>query len=493
MLRILGFLREVVLAATYGAGVVSDAFVIAMTLPGIVLAVIAGAINTLYIPQYNNIEGDKSNFTNTLLTLLFIAGLIFSITLSLFPETLVYIFASNIAPDAFRLATTFLQIMVWSAIPLLLTGIFRSYLQMKSMFFMAMISDALVNIFVISFILASNYSRNLILLGIGSVIGNVASMSVLMLLSRRNGLKYRPRLDLNDEHVKMLFRLTLPLLLTTAVSEINQIVDKNLASSLVSGTVSSLSYAGKINAVIISLIGGSMGIALFPKASELAASGDIDRLKRQFIMCFKNLFPLLLPMTVGMFLMAQPIIRILLERGAFEPEDTRRTAECLQMYTLGIIAANFNNLVTRVFHALRQTKWPAVMSAISITVGIILNLLFIKTMQHRGLALATSISTTLCFVLMLITLRKRIGLLGMRSQLPEFAKITTASLIMGALVWFAMRLFAVMNSNYINGLIKSLLIAGGGALIYFIILAVLRVEWIWNIAAYIKKFSQRRF
>jgi putative peptidoglycan lipid II flippase len=452
-----------------------------MTVPGIVLTVISGTVTAVYIPQYSNIKGDKNQFTSSLLTLLSLAGLVFSVIFSIFPQALVYVFAANISPESFALASTFLRMMVWSAIPLLLAGIFRAYLQAKAIFFVAMISDALINLFAVVSILGSKMTGSLALMGIGAVVGNTASTLMLVFFCHRNDLRYRPRLELRDERIQSMFRLMLPLAFSSAVLEINQIVDKNLASSLISGMVSSLNYAVKINNVITALVGAAIMTALFPKMSELAAKDDLPALKRHLNTCINHLLPLLLPLTVGLVLMAQPVIRILLERGAFVPGDTLRTAECLQMYAIGLLAANLNPLLTRAFYAMRQAKRPAILSAVSVAVGIALNLLLIGSLQHRGLALATSVSNTLCMILLLISLRKKIGALGLRTQLGEMGKIVFATAAMSVFVVVAMRFCPILTGSYTQCLLWTVLIAGAGAVLYGGLLLLLRVQVIWSL------------
>jgi putative peptidoglycan lipid II flippase len=193
------------------------------------------------------------------------------------------------------------------------------------------------------------------------------------------------------------------------------------------------------------------------------------------------LLPLLLPLTVGMVFMAQPIIRILLERGAFVPGDTLRTAECLQMYAIGLLAANVNPLLTRAFYAMRQAKLPAVLSAVSVAVGIVMNLLLIGPLQHRGLALATSVSNTLCAVLLLVMLRKKIGALGLRSQRGEPGKIVFATAVMGVFVVVAMRFSPILTVSYTQCLLWTVLIAGAGAVLYGALLLLLRVQVVWSL------------
>jgi putative peptidoglycan lipid II flippase len=393
----------------------------------------------------------------------------------------VSLFASGLEPEAFELAARLLRIMVWSAIPMLLTGIFRAFLQARNIFFAAVISDALINLLAVLSILAGKAAGNLALLGVGAIAGNAASMLMLVILCIKKGLQYRPNLDLRDEHITEMFKLMLPLALSSAVLEINQIMDKNLASALLSGTVSALNYSVKVNNVVTALIGSAVGVALFPKMSELAADGDIASLKKYVSRCITSLFPVIPPLTVGIVLMAKPAIHILLERGAFDPEDTARTAECLQMYALGLLAANMSPLVTRAFYSMKKSATPSVVSAVSVAVGIALNLALIGPMGHRGLALATSAANTLCFTMLLVALRKKAGTLGLRPHWIEFCKVSAAAALMGASVWFAMRQTPILDGSYAQCLLWMVLIAGGGSVLYAAALLVMRAEPLWGI------------
>jgi putative peptidoglycan lipid II flippase len=487
MLRILGLFREVTLAAVYGAGIVSDAFVIAMTIPGIVLLVVSNAVIATYIPQYASHYGDKNLFTSNLLTLLFFVGFIFAFIFAVFPQALVYLFASKIAPDTFEIAAKLLCLMVWAAIPLLLIGVFRAYLQIKKIFFIAIVSDTLINISIICSIVLSKFTGSLILLGVGSVLGNFMSMTVLIAFCRKNEFHYHPRLDIHDEHIKNMLKLMLPIMLSSAVLEINQIVDKNLASSLVSGTVSTLNYSVKVNNVVTALVGTAVTTALFPRMSELAAGNNIPMLKKNLVDCAVTLLPLLLPLTVGMVMLSKPLVQILLERGAFEPEDTQRTAECLQMYALSIFASNLAPLFVRAFYAMKQAKFPAILSAISVTTGIILKFLIVGSFQHRGLALGTSIANILYAALLLITLRRKVGALGLRRQASELTKIFFATIVMGIFVWFMILRSPIMSGIYSQSLLWLTITVGISVALYGTLLLLLKVKTAMTIISKLRK------
>jgi putative peptidoglycan lipid II flippase len=219
------------------------------------------------------------------------------------------------------------------------------------------------------------------------------------------------------------------------VVEINQIIDRSLASSLASGTVSALNYASKVNNVFSALMGAAIGTAFYPKMSELAAAGDTDALKAQITNGIKLLLPILVPLALGLILLAEQLVRILLERGAFRPEDTARTAQCLRLYAIGLLAGNLNPLLSRAYYAQQKTRLVAVLSAISVAIGIALDFLLIGPLQARGLALATSVSTTISFVLYYVFLRRTFGPLRFFTNRLEWLKFGLALSAMSGFVW----------------------------------------------------------
>jgi putative peptidoglycan lipid II flippase len=326
-------------------------------------------------------------------------------------------------------------------------------------------------------ILTGRVTGNSAVLGMGPVAGNILSLVALACACAKKGLSYHPLLNLKDEHLRSMFRLMVPLALSSAVLEVNQIIDKSLASSLAPGTVSSLNYAVKISNVITALIGTAIGTALYPKLSELAAEDNMDALKKYITNGLKGLLPLLLPLTVGVVLMAHPIIRILLERGSFNSRDTARTAECLQMYAIGILSANLNSLLTRAFYAMRQAKSLAVLSAASVVVGIAINFLLIGVLQHKGLALATSAANTLCFLMLLVSLRRKIGALGLRNHLSEIGKPMLASIVMGTYIVAMMKIVSMSTINsYFHCIIWTALISGSASALYCVVMIAMRTK-----------------
>jgi putative peptidoglycan lipid II flippase len=483
----IGFLREISLAAVYGAGTVSDSFVIAYTVPGMVLMLVAGSFSASYIPIYTGMVKGKRKFTNNVLTILACMGLLFSLVFTFFPQVLTYLFASQFDAERFSLTTALLRVMVWSAIPLLFTGILEGYLQIHKAFFFAAITSIPINIFVISSMWLSKASGMLTLLSIGTVVGFFSSMSMLLFTARRKGYTYRPMLDLRMPELRGMMILIAPIILSNLISELNQVVDRNFASMLVSGSVSSLNYANKLVGTVITLISGSLGTVLFPNLSELAASNDIDTIRHYISMGVKRLLPLFLPAATGLILMAEPLVKLLFEHGSFTVEDTIRTAECLRIYAFLIITSGIGWIVVRAFFAIRNTKSPAMISVTVIAVNAGLNALLVGVWKHQGLAFATVVASLISMVLLLTVLQRKLGSFGLFSDPKEWIKTLIALAIMGGVVFLGIQLLPVMADKFAVCAVSNAGLMLMAVVSYLFVHYILRTEFFREVIRIVRK------
>jgi putative peptidoglycan lipid II flippase len=252
-------------------------------------------------------------------------------------------------------------------------------------------------------------------------------------------------------------------------------VARNFASSLVSGSVSALNYASKAVGIFSAIFGLSLINALYPRLSELAAEGDTKGMRKYISSAIMMLTPLLLAVVVGIVLLAEPLTRIMFERGEFSPADTKRTAECLQMYAVLALSVGMEGIVSRGLYALHDTKTPAVISAVAIAVGIVLNFLLIGPLKHMGLALSTSLSSLLMLTLTLLATEKRLGSFELWANRKEWLKILFAVAVMGLIVGWGYRVLPVMAGGVWQTALWTMVLVLVGAGVYACALFALRV------------------
>lgn len=438
--RASGFLRELVLARQFGASTTSDAFVVAYTMPFVLLMGFASAIATIYIPMFLRVsaqsEAGGKHLSNNLVTILCLLGITASAIFMIYPQGIVRLFAIGFDTQTFELTVLLARIMMWSVTPILLTNLFSAYLQIQGSFFICGSYTLLVNACIIASLLSAEPGR-LSVLGFGVLGGYAAACILFIAVSYMKGFRYAPVLDLKTDETKTFLALFLPVFLNGAIQQINNLIDRSFASTLAAGTVSALNYSSKCQEFITAVFVASMVTVLFPQLSRLHNIGDHEQIKECLSQGMGVIALFILPVTVGLIVLARPMITLLFARGSFNEQDIQMTSECLVFYSIGLIGYNINPLLSKVFYALEDSKTPAINSAIAVGINILLNIILIKNLQHRGLALATSGASIIATVLLLVSLNKKLGTLNLRSTLLNSAKICAASLVMGSVVFAA--------------------------------------------------------
>jgi putative peptidoglycan lipid II flippase len=489
--KLTGFAREIVLAAFYGAGTTSDAFILAFTIPDMLLLFVSASVASSYIPMYYRTE-DKTKFTRSLMSYLLIIGLVFSAIFTAFPQVLARLFAAQADAETLALASYFLQYMVWSAPFILLTDIFNAQLEIYGNFFSAGIRSMWRNGVVILGLVIGAISGQNIYIAMAPVVGSALCVASLALACRKQGFAYRPEIVSHVSEIKQMLFIAAPIFLSTSVNEINTIVSKNFAASLSSGAISALNYSSKVHVLLVSLIGSPLIIVLFPHMSKLASDKRIGEIKNTLTRSILFLTGIMLPICIGAILLAQPLIRIMFQRGNFTEMDTVETASCLQMYALMLVTSSIISLLIRGFYVLKDAKIPARISIAAAGVNIAAVFLLAKPMGVQGLALATTMSSWFNAALLLVFLRKKLGHLGLRNNWAEFMKIAFASLFMGGGVWFIASKLPLMTTGTLWSLILCGVVAAVGAIVYATLLMFFRSKVAFEVAIMILKFIDQK-
>lgn len=478
--KIFGFFREIVLASKYGASSISDAFIIAHGMPTILLMGIAGALATSYIPTYTKLAaenlGKAKKMSYNLVTILIVAGMGLTVLFITFSKPLVQLFAVGFTGETLELTVSLAKVTMWTLVPILLINLLGAYLRMNGKFLLSSSFGIVVNLFVIATILLSSSTHTQIMAW-GMCLGFYASAGLVALQSYRLGFQYRPTLQWNTTMQEIL-RLCFPIFLSSTVLQVSKIIDRSFASMLSAGSVSAMNYASKLQEFIIAVFVNSLGMVIFPELSKLESTDDIGTLKKYAIEAINLMGFMIIPIMAGAMILSKPIVTILFMRGAFDDAAVAMTSESLWFYAIGFLAIGFNMVLTRVFYALRDTKTPAKNSILSVSLNILLNYLLVSSMAHKGLALATSLSGILTTILLLISLRKKIGPLGLRASLRELIKVLIATAVMSLSVvclnhWMQLRL--TPDSFLTHGVVL-LTCASMGAIVYYFMTLLLNVR-----------------
>lgn len=489
--KLLGFTRDVTLSYFYGASNISDAYLISVTIPLVIFSFIGTGINTGYIPMYSKIEQeygiDEGNkYTSNLVNILVIICTVIVIFGLLFTEQIVKVFASGFETETLKLTIQFTRISLFA---IYFTGavyIFSGFLQIKDNYIIPAIVGLPLNIIIILSITVSS-NTSIVVLAIGSVLAAASQVIILLPFIYKKGYRYKYIVDINDKHITDMAYIALPVIIGVSVNQINVLVDRTIASHIAVGGISALNYANKLNGFVQGIFVLSIVTVLYPIMSKMAAENNISSLKKSVSEAIVGINLLVIPATIGSMIFAEPIVRLLFGRGAFDAHAISMTSCALFFYSIGMLGYGLREVVSRVFYSLQDTKTPMINATIAVIINIILNIVLSRFLGIGGLALATSISAIFCTALLFINLRKKIGQFGIMSISISSIKILFSSFVMGVLAKFAY----VILANYISQDLSLIVSVGVGALVYFTIINFMNIEGVDVIVVAIKRKLRR--
>jgi putative peptidoglycan lipid II flippase len=431
--KVLGFFREVILANYFGATGISDAYLISQTIPVTIYAFITIAITTTYIPNYGKIEAENgieraNNFTLQLINLVLFMSAILAGAVLLFTKPIVKLFASGFSDEILSLAIDFTRISVISILVLGVFYILKAYLEYHNEFIIPSSLGIVYNTIIVISIVVS-YHSNIYLLAIGSLLA--AIIQLLILIFRvRNRIRYKLSLNLKDKYIRHVVIQSVPVMLSISANEVNVIVDRTLASNLVIGGISSLTYANKLNQLVLGVFVLSIITVIYPKLSKFIAAKRYN----EFIAITRNsilvISGIVIPSSIGLMILARPIVKLFFFRGNFDLAALEMTSSALIFYSIGMIGFAIREIFSRIFYSMGNTRIPVRNSVIAVIINILLNILLSKYLGLSGLALATSLSAIIATLLLVKDFRKIMDI-GLRDLIRDTGKICIASLIMG--------------------------------------------------------------
>jgi len=259
--------------------------------------------------------------------------------------------------------------------------------------------------------------------------------------------------------------------------QINHIVDKTLASRLVAGSISALTYAGRTKQIVSSLFLASLVTVVYPKISDYLARDEKKKLQATMTYSINLILLIVIPALTGLIILNRPIIQTLFFRGAFTERNVFMTSSALVFYSIGLAGSGMSLLVNKVYFAMNDSFTPMKMGFLTVALNIILNLLLVGPMGHNGLALATSIAGTFSATLLFWGLRKKKISVEYRRISKVFLKATFSSIIMGVVVFLLSNNFVEIAKGEASWqFVKLIAVCGIGAIVYGLLLYIFKVE-----------------
>jgi putative peptidoglycan lipid II flippase len=500
--RVFGLLRDMVIAAIFGANWMSDAFWVAFRIPNTLSRLLGeGSLTASFIPVFTEYLQKKTK--DEALELVYNAFTILSIILA-FVSVLGIIFSPLIVgliapgfisePRQFALAVFLNRLMFPYIFVISLGALCMGILNSFRRFASPALSPVMLNISIIvaALTLRPFFAEPITALAIGVLIGGVLQLSLQWPFLRKSGVKLKVRFNFRHPGLKQIGLLMIPAMLGAGITTINVFVGTILASMLPGGSVTYLFYADRIVELPLGVFAIAIGTASLPSFSRHVAAGNIDELKASISFSLRLMLFLTVPATFALMALNLPIISVLFQRGAFNTQAAIYTGQALFFYGMGLWAFSVVRVFVATFYSLQDAKWPMRAAIISFVVNLLVSVALMYPMKHKGLALATSLAAIVNVIILGIVLKKKIGPFLDRNFYFSTFKIITSSIVM----WGAIMLIDVFlpwnsSSSFRSRLIYLLTTITAGAATFFICSYLLKSPEMHSIIRLLKKRFNR--
>jgi putative peptidoglycan lipid II flippase len=442
--RIFGFLRDVVIAGYFGAGLASDAFFVAFRIPNLLRRLFAeGSLTIAFIPvftEYLSNKGEDEAFELAgaairMLSVVLAAAAVIGMVIA---PLIVHVIAPGFAasPEKYRLTVALTRMMFPYIFFIGLVALFMGILNVLDHFAAPALAPVFLNLAMIASVLflSPHLAEPVFGLAVGVLVGGVLQLVLQLPFLVRKGLRFWKKASLFHTGLIKIGRLMAPAVFGAAVYQINIFISTLLASFLSQGSVSYLYYADRMVQFPLGIFAIATATAVLPSLSRQAAARDYDALRDTFAHAMRLVLFITVPSMVGLIILRVPIIELLFKRGAFDMNTARMTAVALLYYAIGLWAFSSVRIVVSLYYALQDARTPVQMAVISVMVNIGLGILLMGPLQHGGLALATSVASMVNLSLLIWALRKKIGFLGWRNFVFSTLKTLLCSTVMGLAV-----------------------------------------------------------
>ncbi|MCW5198456.1 murein biosynthesis integral membrane protein MurJ, partial [Desulfobulbus sp. F3] len=439
-----------------------------------------GALSAAFVTVFSDYDTNKGSeatwrlasnvlvFLSMLLSLIVLLGMVFA-------GPIVRLLAPDFAEVAGKAELTALmtQIMFPFLILVALAAAVMGMLNTKGKFFVPAMSSSFFNIGSIiggvsfSWLLPKFGQPAIVGMAWGTLLGGLLQLLAQLPELGKTGFRFLPLLNLRDPGLRRILWLMLPATIGLSATQINVFVNTNFAASCMEGSVSWLNYAFRLVQLPIGVFGVAFSIAAMPVLARQAAQKDLAGLRQTFSSSLIMVFSLTIPATVGMILLAHPIIRLIFEHGAFTARDTAFTAEALVCYSCGLYAYSAVKIMVPVFYALNDTKYPVISSFVAVIINILFITLTIDSLSFRAIALATFCSMSLNFLFLGFMLHRKLAGFSLKHLGAGTLKILLASTVMaGGLIGLKMLLYSLLKGRISMQLVGVAVQIGGASLLY---------------------------
>ena len=493
--KILGLVRDRILAHMFGAGEILDSYFASFRIPDLIFnTLILGALASAFVPVFvklNKKDKDRAIYVsnsvlNIVTFLLIFISLIIIIKLNFFVRLLV----PGFNDFQFALTVRLTRIMLFSIIIFGASNVMSSLLNSYRSYFFYSLAPVFYNIGIIVGIIFSQY-YGYDFLAWGVILGASLHFIIQFFAVYRKGWRYKWIFDFRDEYVKKIFSLMLPRTFALALNQINQVVITIIASSLATGSISIFYFGFNLQSFISGIFGVSVAISIFPILSDCAECEDKKEFSEHLSKNIKQVIFFVIPISVLFIILRAQIVRIILGSGAFNWQDTYYTAQVLGYFAVSLVFQCLIPIVARAFYALENTKTPVYIGIWSFIINIVLAIYLSGKFGIEGIAIAFSISNIFNLFFLMFILYRKYKIFRITHFYNFLFKVLANSIIMGIIVYIVRYGMSLgVNMDKFIGIFLQLTVSGTvGIIVYLILSILLNVQEADLLKKYFKRFE----
>lgn len=482
--KILGVIRNRILAGEFGAGKELDAYYAAFRIPDFVFnIVVLGALSAGFIPVFTKLVAEKKEeqafkTANAILNIVFVVIIFLCILAIIFSSNLINIIAPGFNEDQKKMTTDMTRIMFLSPIFLLLSSVMGGILQSYKRFFIYSLSPIIYNIGIILGVVYFYKWWGMSGLAWGVVFGSFMHFAIQIPLVIKLGFKYKPLIDIKDAGAGKIIKMMAPRTLTLIANQLNLTIITAIASTMSAGSLTVFNLANDLQTFPLSLFAISFAVAVFPTLSALGGDENKEEFARNLTVTAKQILFFIIPISVIMIVLRAQIVRVILGTGKFSWEDTIMTLDSLEIFAISLFAQALILLFSRAFWALHDAKTPFLASIFSVLVNLVLAFILSKEYGIRGLVGAFSISSIANALILYYLINKKTNFVCHNKIFNPMLKITFASVSAGVVSYYALRaILPFLDTSTGIGIMTQGLVSGiAGFYVYCFISGKIGIE-----------------
>jgi len=443
--RVLGMVRDMVLASFFGSGMVADAFFVAFRIPNLLRRLFAeGSLTIAFIPVFTEYLTRKSkedavDLARIVFTILSLILVVVTLLGIVFAPWIVRIQAFGFGSAGIKYDLTVLLTRITFPYILFVSimAFFMGVLNSLRRFAAPAAAPILLNVGIIgaAYLISPLCEEPIVGVAVGVLIGGILQVGLQIPWIIREGVRLFPRWQLDHPGLRKIGLLMVPAIFGSAIYQFNQFMGTLLASFLAEGSVSWLYYADRLVQFPLGVFAIAISTAALPSLSTQAAKKDLTQFGETLSYALRLVFFITFPCMIGLIILGRPIISVIFERGAFDAFSTAMTDYALFFYALGLWAFSGTRVIVSGFYALQDTKTPVKIAAVALFANLVFSLVLMGPLKHGGLALALSMASTLQFCLLAFWLYRKAQMGDLKRVLVSAVKCICAASVMGVVVY----------------------------------------------------------